>query len=51
MLVDTAVEAVETRERAKNASGKIKYLTMPYKGMCQSALIRESDIDVKETKV
>ena len=49
--MDTAVEAVEMREGAKNASGKVKFLSMPYKGMIQSAMIRQAHFDVKETKV
>ena len=42
ILVDTALEAVETQEGAKIAPGKVKFLSMPYKGVVQPAIVRET---------
>ena len=42
MLVDTALDALQTREEAKIASGKVKFLKMPYKGIAYPTIVRET---------
>ena len=42
MLVETALDALQTREEAKIASGKVKFLKIPYKGTAYPTIVRET---------
>ena len=42
LLVNTALDAVETREEGKIDRDKVKFLKMPYKGIYHPTVIRET---------
>ncbi len=42
LLIDTVIEAIETKDGGKVDTAKMKFLKMPYKGKPHPTIIRES---------